>query len=221
MTDIHTTTFRGHEFKFQRGTVHPQYSIDCMLADEKEFRDKYWWPKAGDVVVDAGASYGAYSLTAAAVGARVYALEPEPTVFIDLCANVQLNGFETTLACAGLWDAGGEHVDMMSYAPHWPPGTVTRPFEMVRLDDWFKGLRLDWLKLDIEGAEERALHGAMKTIAKFSPIIICESHIFLDPDMTEKCKAVIREASGNTYSFEIVPREPCEMLIARPEEQCL
>ena len=81
--------------------------------------------------------------------------------------------------------------------------------------------RLDWFKLDIEGAEERALRGAMKTIAKFRPTIIVEAHVFLDADLADKCEAVIREASGNTYSFERVDRDPCVMLIGRPEEQCL
>lgn len=219
MTDIHTSTFRGHEFRFQRGTVHPQYSIDCFTADEKEFRDKYWLVEPGDVVVDAGASYGAYSLTAAAVGAHVIAFEPEPTVWVDLQANIDLNGWRhcCEACCSGLLDASGP-VDMDSYAPHWPQGTVTRPFNMRRLDNIDLPQRIDWFKLDIEGAEERALRGAMRTIAKFRPTLIVESHIFLDHELTEKCKAVIREASGDTYSFEIVQRDPCEMIVCRPEK---
>lgn len=221
MTAIITAAFRGHEYRFQRGTVHPQYSIDCFVADESAFREAYWHPKAGDVVVDAGASYGAYSLTAAACGARVYAFEPEPTVYVDLLANVNLNGgsvaFKCYPACLGLWDSSNDEVAMESYAPHWPPGTISRPFVMRTLDALMADAdRLDWLKLDIEGAEEKALRGATKTIARFRPTIIVEAHVFLDAELADKCEAVIREASGDTYSFERVEREPCVMVIARP-----
>lgn len=217
VTDIHTATFRGHEYRFKRGTVHPQYSIDTFTDDESAFRERHWHPKAGDVVVDAGASYGAYSLTAAACGAKVYAFEPEPTVCVDLQANVALNDGDVRVLCAGLWDEN-DNVDMYSYAPHWPPGTISREFHMVLLDNWLADeKRVDIIKMDVEGAEERALRGARKTIAKFRPTIICEAHVFLDADLADKCEAVIREASGDTYSFERVEREPCVMVIGRPQ----
>lgn len=214
MSEVRTMTFRDRQFRVQKGTTHPEYSFFCFEQDEADFRDKYWHPKAGDIVVDAGASYGAYTLTALAMGATVEAFEPEQSVRVDLRANLRLN--EWSHVCRvwplGLW-SGAESIDMASYAPHWPAGTVSGPFDMMQLDAL--GLtQLNWLKLDIEGAEEHALRGAIATLKRCNPVVIVECHTFLDPKLTAKCRTLL-ESCG--YSdFEEVPRDPCVFLIARP-----
>lgn len=192
---------RGHAFQIVEGRTHPQYSIDTFTADEKPFREQYWDVQLGDVVVDAGASYGAYALSAAASGASfVVALEPEPSVFVDLVRNAEANdwhyqkstgeGFRAK-AC-GLWDSECM-LSMKTYAPHWPQQTITTDYEMISLDGWFWRTRLDWLKLDVEGAEVRALTGAKRTLAKFKPKCIIEVHQFLSPDLLPQCRAILDE----------------------------
>ena len=230
MSEIREMTFRGRKFKVRKGSTHPEYSFFCFEADEADFREKYWHPKEGDVVVDAGASYGAYTLTALAMGAHVEAYEPERSVFVDLVANMDLNADDMNLSgwasnfdesrrsskCntwqLGLWDDDCE-VDMASYAPHWPPGTITGPFRMARLDR-SRMKKLDWLKIDVEGCEDRVLRGAVETLNRCKPRVIVESHIFLDAELTNKCRSIL-ESCGYT-DFEVVQREPCEFLIARP-----
>jgi FkbM family methyltransferase len=48
---------------------------------------------------------------------------------------------------------------------------------VVTLDDWVQTRnirRVDFIKMDIEGAECRALQGAMKLLTRFRPIIVAE-----------------------------------------------
>src|SRR5688572_23377858 len=118
------------------GTVHPAYSLTCM-DEERDFRDRYWKVREGDVVIDAGASYGAYSLTALAAGAAfVFAFEPEPTIAVDLRRNLAANGWEDRCAVveSALWDKS-EAVSMSDYAPHWPAQTISRAYPAAKLDD--------------------------------------------------------------------------------------
>lgn len=201
-----THTFRGQSYRVLRGATHPEYSLHCFTDEEADFREKYWHPLPGQVVVDVGASYGAYALTAAACGALVHAFEPEPSVFVDLQRNAIVNQFQMHLHQVGLWNEAVV-VDMESYAPHWPKGTITAPFTMLPLDR-FNLPRVDWLKIDCEGAEDRVLEGAQETIARCRPRVIVECHVFLDAQLVDKCRRLLPG-----YMLEAVPRDPCVMLV--------
>ena len=150
--------------------------------------------------MDVGASYGSYTLTACAMGAFVHAFEPERTVYADLVANLELNGWRGRRAIAypvGLWDSEGK-VNMASYAPHWPKQTISGEYDVVRMDGfgWPEGV--DWIKVDVEGAEGHVLQGARGTIEKFHPKMLIECHTFLDEWMVNKVKALLPDG----YRFE-------------------
>ena len=210
MTQI--TTPAG-TFTVATGKTHPGYSI-ATFAEEQLFRDMHWRPQQGDVCVDVGAAYGAYTLPALAAGATVHAFEPVRDVCNDLRRNVELNGWRPRCAVYefGLLDALGT-IQMKEYAPHWPAGTAEEPFTVDTLDNWAtrtKIGRLDWLKMDIEGAEERAIRGGLETIERLRPVLIVECHTFLDADLPRKIRALLPG-----YSFDEYPREPCVMLVGR------
>jgi FkbM family methyltransferase len=164
-----------------------------------------------DVVFDIGASYGAYALSACAVGAAaVHAFEPEPTVYADLVRNVELNGWQARCfpANVGLWNEE-KKVDMASYAPHWPPQTISGEYAMRTLDQVaLDQQRIDWIKIDVEGAEERVVIGGVKALAKFRPNLIIECHTFLDAKLPEKIKWLLPG-----FWFREVARPPCVMLV--------
>lgn len=208
-------TFRDKGFTVVRGTTHPDYSYDTF-EEEKDFQSKYWDVSEGDVVFDVGASYGSYTLTACSMGAIVYAFEPEKTVFEDLARNIDINDWRgrCQLSNFGLWDKPCT-VNMESYAPHWPKFTISGDYEMDTLDATVKRInigRIDWIKIDVEGAEENVIKGAIGVISKFAPRMLVECHTFLDEGILQRVKSLL--SAVHNYKFEEVSRPPCIMLIA-------
>lgn len=215
-----TQSFNGKEFRVVRGITHPDYSYHTFEREEHQFREQYWKVQSGDVIFDVGASYGSYTLTAIAMGATVYAFEPEKTVFADLAHNITINDWHSRCfpMNVGMWSSKTS-VDMKQYAPHWPAFSITSDYEMETIDHIAQLIqinKLDWIKMDIEGAEEHAIKGGLETIAKFTPRLIIECHNFLDAELSKKIKTLL--LSVHNYSFEEIVRDPCIILLATPSK---
>ena len=209
-------TFRGKNFYVVKGAVHPDYSYYTFEQEEIDFRYKYWNVQKDDIVFDIGASYGSYTLTAAVMGAMVYSFEPEPTVFYDLTKNIELNNWQTSCFPFnfGLWDSETT-VDMKSYAPHWPAYTITGKYNVTTIDKIVEEkyiTKLDWIKIDVEGAEENVIIGGINSITKFKPKMLIECHPFLNQKITENIKNILSISCG--YKFEEIARDPCVLLAA-------
>lgn len=218
MTEHKTQTFRGQEFKVVRGVTHPEYSYNTFEQEEWDFRNQFWNILPGDVVLDIGASYGSYSLTACSAGATVYSFEPEKTVFDDLVQSVKLNDWSERCfpENIGMWSSAGS-VNMESYAPHWPKQTISGAYTMETIDHVVESKsieKIDWIKIDVEGAEEHVVRGGMETIRRFKPKLLIECHVFLDNDLKDKVRTLVSSACN--YEFEEVDRPPCIMLCTRP-----
>jgi FkbM family methyltransferase len=141
----------------------------------------------GDLVIDGGASFGNYTLTALEGGASVIAYEPYHEHAECLRANVAANGWEARCVIreVGLWNG----------TPY-PEGILRQmqmPLDMptVRLDDDFavQVHRLTFspkgkfhIKLDIEGTELGALQGAPEFLRTHHPRLIIEDHESVSSD---------------------------------------
>ena len=141
----------------------------------------------GCVMVDLGAHAGYHSLMAAGfVGdaGRVVSFEPDPASCGLLLRNVHLNGFVNvevrpfavaeTRGIVRL-EGRGSHATLVEPCD-WPgtasPGTLAMA---VTLDEALRELpRVDVIKMDIEGAEFRALQGGRDTIIRHHPVIVSE-----------------------------------------------
>ena len=222
MPDLETRTvsFRDRSFTVAKGSLHPEYSF-FTFDEERAIREAHWDVQEGDVVVDIGASYGSYTLPACAVGAIVIAFEPEQLVFTDLVVNLKLNGWLDTQGQAfniGLWDEDSVRVSMETYAPHWPKHTISGLYDMTSLDQFvlmhpeLLGRRLDWLKIDVEGAEEQVLRGGLETIRRFRPKLLVECHTFLDPQLKDRVVSLLGSLHPD-YRVQEVDRAPCVMLV--------
>ena len=72
----------------------------------------------------------------------------------------------------------------------------------VTLDDMIDELKLDrvdFIKMDIEGAERHALAGARRLLSAYKPrLAICIYHAADDPEVVPR---VVREANDNYQTF--------------------
>jgi FkbM family methyltransferase len=140
------------------------------------------------VVVDVGANIGWYTLMAAkamrGTGA-VHAFEPASEEFSRFERNLTLNKFANVTAHQqAMSDSAGEAylTELRDYGmtrlatSH---DDLRRPVTVTTLDVFAEteGLtRLDFVKVDIEGAEMLFLRGGRSSLARFHPILMMELH---------------------------------------------
>lgn len=208
MNIIHQYEFKGKTFLAAENDVFqgsPNPSIGTFL-DETNIRDKFWNINPGDVIIDIGAQFGSYTLTACALGGFVYALEPNPNVFPHLVYNLTINNWLNSSAkpfCLGAWDEE-RLVSETEYAPH---STITDKWPMMPIDKLVANeniLKLDWMKVDVEGAEIHVLQGSRGTITRFKPKLIVECHQFVDKTLVDQVMNFLKSL-GVDYQFDPVP----------------
>ena len=143
-------------------------------------------------VVDAGAHHGLYTLLASkrvGWGGRVIAIEPSPRECQRLEKHLRMNRCSNTelVTCALGEDSGEAELYLVDGIHDWcnslRPPTVDEPVRTVRvpvrrLDDVLAELgvsKVDFMKLDLEGAELSVLYGAMKLLQRVSrPAVLAE-----------------------------------------------
>lgn len=167
--------------------------------------------RRGHVVCDIGANRGAFtSLFSDLVGSdgEVHAFEPGPTTFTMLEAatrgrsNCQLNQFALGAAIgeAILLQPGRDDGQASLQRHHegsWNDAEIVHehPCRVATLDDYTRQFtRLDFIKIDVEGAELSVLRGAQATLARLSPVLFLEVH------------------AAWTAAFDYTPADLCQWL---------
>ena len=167
-----------------------QFVAGCLDPNEFALLGKLLTP--GMVFIDAGANEGFYTVFAAyRVGntGSVWAIEPSSREMERLTTNVQLNDlanvrpFPVALAdedtSGELLIAGDEHAGHNTLGQFvYESGLARRELvRLRRLDSLIEANaleRLDFLKIDVEGAELRVLAGAQGALKRFRPMILLE-----------------------------------------------
>lgn len=174
----------------------------------------------GDVFVDGGANIGLFALRAASdVGptGRVIACEPGPGTMQLLRANARRNDHDTVeLHEVALSDAPGnasftifeDGSGLSSFAPG-PSGGRTVGVSVTTLDALTAPFhdRVAVVKLDIEGAEVKALRGAASLIARASPVFLIEvepEHLARQGSTVDELTRALRSRGYEAYA--ITPR---------------
>lgn len=135
--------------------------------------------KQDSVVVDVGANIGYYTLLLAKTVKRVYAIEPEEETFEILRKNVEANNLENVvLIKAAASDKKGVTNLIKSednFGDHKIGLKGKEKVKTIRLDDLLTGeKKIDLIKIDTQGYEEKVIMGAKEIIKKQSPTLFLE-----------------------------------------------
>lgn len=135
--------------------------------------------------IDLGAHRGYWTLAHARnvqFPGAVFLLEPDLENYSFLVRNLRINGLKShyPLPFAG-W-SGNDWLNLLRKSPHHGSFTnILTPEKgstpCVSIDNLvaFLGLkRLDWMKIDVEGAEVEVLRGALSTLQRLQPIVWME-----------------------------------------------
>lgn len=155
--------------------------------------------KKGDIILDIGANIGYYTLIfAKSVGeeGKVFAFEPEPDNFALLKKNVEINDYKNVILVQKAISnkTGRTKLYLCEEGPgdhriyDWLDGRQSIEIEVIRLDDYFKDYdgKIDFIKMDIQGAEGEAIQGmpnlldknkTVKIITEFAPLWLKRSGI--------------------------------------------
>lgn len=179
--------FKGAAYRIERHP-NPKYAHSSVwtFQDEQTTQERCWNVAPGDVVLDVGACFGAYTLPALALGAaKVIAIEPVPDCadwlehllslnpgFAERCTIVRL-GLSEREKTALIQEDLIRHGALRAAEDTEYRGTVS----FARLDDLLSGIpRLDWIKMDTEGGEADILAGGRSVISRCRPRMLLEDH---------------------------------------------
>ena len=167
--------------------------------------------KAGDIVFDIGAHFGFFSYYAVQKGAKeVYAFEPNPYVFEILKGNAKIWSEKIKPFQIALYSSNG--FQKLSIPNRLAMNSTLREVQncekvvvkTMTLDKFVEenGIeRVDFIKIDAEGAEREIIKGAEKTIREFKPrMAIASYHLPDDKKVIPELVLSIR----NDYKYKLV-----------------
>lgn len=220
----------------------------CVDPNEFAFLERFLQP--GMTFIDVGANEGIYSIFAARrVGpsGTVWAFEPSRRELERLRRNAEYNRLDARIFAAGLSDS--ERVadlfiaeelhawlNTLGKIPYEGVGIArTEHVQLVRLDDVVSEnflSHIDFIKVDVEGAELHALRGAVRTLRRYRPLLMFE---VVRPQLAgqgvspEELVEFVRQQGYTLYQFDPAtglpalakPLEYSMNMIAVPEEATL
>lgn len=185
------------------------------------------------VALDIGANHGIYSVKLAEKFGRVFAFEPHPEnikVLTELKTDPSCKFEIVTKAISDLSgtiamfvngsNPGGHTINAhVGQKTTWGHGGDIIPIEAVSLDDFCANLSVDFIKMDIESAEEYVWGGAVETLKKNKIDIILETHQTVD---TERLRIFFEDLGYKWFDENMrqvtgVPGKDCHYLITNKD----
>lgn len=196
-----------------------------LLAKEISGYNSYYNLKKGDIVIDAGAYSGLFTIYAAKkVGStgKVIAYEPDPYNWVILNKNIELNNLKNVeVVKKGLFDkvdslpfdvqSVGSNIVSIDHAFH--NRKTINHINVAPLDEEIKRLglkKVNFIKMDIEGAEIEAMKGATQTlkhksinlaIASYHVVNKKKTCIFLEKFFKKLGMNVVTENNGQLTTY--------------------
>lgn len=162
-----------------------RYTLPFNLAEQavRLYGSGAHFVRKGDIVLDCGANVGVFTRFALDAGAaKVVAVEPAPDNVECLRRNFpqEIAAGRVVLVPKGVWNRAGE-LELKIEEGNEAAATFVMDLKkvdrtvrvpLIPIDALVQELglpRVDFIKMDIEGAEVRALEGARNTLARFHP----------------------------------------------------
>jgi FkbM family methyltransferase len=169
--------------------------------------------RRGMIALDVGAHGGFYTLLLSKLvgqNGRVISFEPVPANFQMLQENIILNN---CLNITAVNKALGEYCGQMEMAVRGSDSSLVRGsvsrgkvdgkvvVPLISLDKFAadSGLGVQFIKIDVEGAEEWVLNGSRETIGRYHPVIVDELHGF---DVCREKHPVIKQLGLFGYDIQ-------------------
>lgn len=183
-----------------------------LLAD---VRSRLFFPECA---VDVGAHVGNHTLYFASIlGLRTISFEPHTQTFALLAANVRENGVEALCsihhAAVGAATGRVRTVDASNDNSGMARVEVDTQGDtpLISLDDELKNeVRIDVIKIDVEGWELDVVRGAPRTIETQRPLIYVEASAETFPELSaylRSCRYVCWKRFNATPTFLFMPEE--------------
>ena len=181
----------------------PFTDLDAFVLGEEEF-DIYrtYRIKPDAIVLDCGANVGTFTRRALNRGAaKVIAIEinPESAEALRRTFAKEVGEGRVVVYPKGVWDKEAE-LDLHGDSVVLPRDGAAKRLPLTTIDHIVSELQLpsvDFIKMDIEGAEKNALRGGQETLAKFSPVMaISAEHL---PDDMTSIPALVSELVPGRY----------------------
>ena len=168
-------------FAYPEGLARNNNGTDLIYVDHcwtslPEVYEKEVWPEVmrrletASLFVDVGGHMGLYAVCGAKrmpAGGKVVVFEPQSENARFLHRTVQLNHVEDKVQIREA--AVGEKIGMICISTGQSQATISEsegvPVKITTLDAEFLSERIDVLKIDVEGAEEKVLQGAEEILA--------------------------------------------------------
>lgn len=165
---------------------------------------------SGKDAIEVGANIGAHTVPMARklahMGQRLLAVEPQPVIFQNMCANIALNAlFNVQAENAACSDVSGwltfqaldpRHENNFGGVRMQIDGSGNQRVRAVKLDDLVAAdFNAGLIKIDVEGFEQKVLEGATKTITR------CRPFIYLENDRVESSSSLIEYLWAADYAL--------------------
>lgn len=204
-----TYSYKGHAYKIVCVEPVLNHASWYSFEDESDVREIMWDIHPGDCIIDVGAAYGSYSLTALAAGAtRVFAWSPQGEVGLPaerefFAESLARNGWsdKATIYATGIYDRDGWLNAMTQEFSTTELPASNDVIQVSRLDTWYETEFLPtltpqshprfYLKLDVEGAEVEVLRSAHRVLTELRPTIQIENHNFKRSTIEAEIRAIL------------------------------
>lgn len=150
-------------------TGKPQFLYECESSPDTTY--KLLDMQSGGTVIDCGAYIGDTAeeyLKYVGKPNKLYAIEPDAKTYKRLCKNCESHPFISCINAA-VTDTDGKIAFSGGGSRSSRIAKAETQVDAISIDSLLKGERVDFIKMDVEGNEAKAIEGANETISKHKP----------------------------------------------------